>query len=137
MPASITSPPASAEGLLPAGRECAGLGVVGAAHVLTVGVLAVGLQPPEPVTPPSAVGVLVSAPPPLVEPPKPLPIEAQPKPQPRPQPHPVTQPKPAPMKPAVAPPSERSVSAPPPESQPVPDPTQPVAAAAPAPQQPP
>jgi len=137
MPASITASPASTEGLLPAGREWVGLGVVVAAHVLTVGVLATGLQPPEPVSPPSVVGVLVSAPPPSAEPPKPLSIEAQPKPQPRPQPRPVTQPKPAPMKPPVAPPSERSVSAPPPESQPVPDPAQPVAAPAPAPQQPP
>jgi len=121
MPASITSPPASTEGLLPAGREWAGLGVVVAAHVLTVGVLAAGLQPPEPVTPPAVVGVLVSAPPPSVEPPKPLPMEAQPKPRPQPQPQPkprpAAQPKPAPIKTPVAPPSERAVSAPPPEPQ--------------------
>jgi len=131
MSASIASPLVSTEGLLPAGREWAGLGIVVAAHVLTVGVLAAGLQPPEPVTPPAVVGVLVSAPPPSVEPPKPLPMEAQPKP--RPQPHPVTQPTPAPMNPPVGPPPERSVSAPPPESQPESDPAQPVTAAPPAP----
>lgn len=101
---------------LPSGREWLGLTLVVAAHGLALVGLTYGLQRPELITPPTIVGVLVSAPPPSIEPPKPLPMEPQPKPK------PIPKPKPRPLPPPEAPPSERAVAAPPPEPTPEVDP---------------
>jgi periplasmic protein TonB len=108
--ASVMAMPGAADSLLPAGREWLGLGGIVALHAVALAGLAIGLQRPEPVTPPAIIGVLVSAPPPSIEPPKPLLVE------PEPLPRPVVKPKPVPLPPPpVAPPSERAIAAPPPE----------------------
>ena len=128
--AAEVAPPGEALG--PVGREWLGLGAIVLAHVAVVGGLVATAELPDTLTPPTVVGVLISAPPPSIEPPKPLPMEPEPKPR------PVVKPKPLPLPPPPnAPPSERAIAAPPPAPQPeaAPPPTAP--AAPPAPPEPP
>jgi len=118
--------PDGIDSLLPAGREWLGLGTIVVLHAIALAGLALVLTRPDPVRPPTIVGMLVSAPPPAVEPPKPLPMAPQPQPRPRPR----VEPKPLPLPPPpVAAPSERAITAPPPAPQP--EAAAPVAPAAP------
>ena len=118
------------EALAPVGREWLGLAAIVLAHAAVIGGLVIAADQPNTLTPPTVVGMLISAPPPSIEPPKPLPMEPEPKPR------PVVKPKPLPP-PPNAPPSERAIAAPPPAPQPEAAPPPAGPAAPPAPPAPP